>query len=271
MKRSVALAVLGVLVLGLVLGGIGGLPGARAAGAGNPVQGSVQGPSVLATLGTAHLTVSASGGPAFAPNGTLMGNLTYYSSVTGANLTGVSVVPSTGAFVLGKNATPVLSVGATPERLTVTFEISSVLGTQNQSTNVTYTVRVVQPYVLTAVIVNSGATTVLPFTVDVRLDGTVVGNVTVPTITPHGEYNLSFPYATAGLAGGDHTFSISLANAQGLVTFANGATSYSVTFYVAGAAPDNTVWYVLGGVAFVGVLFIFATRVAARRRGAVRK
>ena len=271
MNRPVAVGVLLILALGLVIGGIGSLPGARAAGAGTPVQGSVQGPSVIATLGTAHLTLNASGGPAFAPNGTQVGNLTYHASVAGADLTGVSVVPSSSAFVLGKNQTPVLSVGSTPELLTLTFEISSVYGTQNDSTNLTYTVRVVQPYVVGAIILNSGTTTVLPFTVDVRLDGIVVGNVSVPSITPQGEYNLSFQYATAGLSPGDHTFSISLANEHGLVTFANGASSYSVTFYVPGAAPNDTVWYAFGGLAFVGVLFIFATRVAARRRGAVRK
>ena len=271
MNRSLGVALLIVLAVGLVVGGIGGLPGARAAPSSSAVTGSVQGPRVLATHGTTHLTVSATGGPAFAANGTQIGNLTFYASITGSDLTGVSINPSENAFVLGQNQTPLLEVGATPEVLTITFEISSVYLKENVSTNLTYTVTVVRPYVVAATIFNPGTTTALAFSVDIDLDGTKVGNASVPSITPKGEYNLSFQYATLGLSSGEHTFTISLADEHGLVTFAQGATSYSVSFYVPGAAPDYTVWYVFGALAFVGVLFIFATRVAARRRGAGRK
>ena len=271
MNRPLPVALVIVLAVGLVAVGVGSLPGARAASSSNPVTGSVHGPRVIATQGTTHLTVSATGGPAFAANGTQIGNLTYYASIAGNDLTGVSVVPSSNGFVLGQNQSPLLEVGATPEVLTLTFEIASVYQRENVTTNLTYTITVVQPYVVAATIVNSGTTTVLAFTVSVDLDGTLVGNVSVPSITPSGEYNLSFQYATLGLSAGEHTFSLSLADARGLVTFAGGATSYSVSFYVPGASPDYTVWYVFGALAFVGVLFIFATRVAARRRGAVRK
>ena len=271
MNRSLAAALVVVLVVALVAVGIGGLPGARAASSSNPVTGSVQGPRVIATHGTTHLTLHAAGGPAFAANGTQIGNLTYHASIAGSDLTGVSILPSSNGFVLGKNLTPLLEVGATPEVLTITFEISSVYRHENVSTNLTYTITVVRPYVVAATIFNSGTTTALAFTIDIDLDGTLVGNVSVPSITPKGEYNLSFQYATSGLSSGEHTFSISLAAEHGLLTFAGGATSYSVSFYVPGAAPDYTVWYVFGALAFVGVLFIFATRVAARRRGAVRK
>lgn len=270
MNRLLLVAGLVFLTAGLVAGGIGGLPGVRAASS-NPVTGSVKGPSVLSTQATTHLTLNASGGPAFAANGTQIGNLTYYASIAGSDLTGVSLSPSTNAFVLGKPLSPLLTVGTTPEVLTITVELASVYQKLNETTNLTYTVTVVQPYVLATTIYNPGSTTVLAFTVDIDLDGGLVGNVSVPSITPHGEYNLSFQYPTLGLAAGTHTFTITLANEQGLVTFAGGATSYAKSFYVPGAAPDYTVWYVLGVVAFVGVLFIWMTRVAARRRGAVRK
>ena len=271
MNRRLSATLAFLLVLALVLGGIASLPAAQGASSTNPVTGSVQGPKILAVHGSTRLTINATGGPAFAANGTQVGNLTYYASIAGSDLTGVSVLPATNAFVLGQPLTPLLDVGATPEVLTITFEISSVYQTENVSTNLTYTVTVVQPYVVSATIYNPGSTSVLGFTVDVELDGAVIGNVSVPSISPRGTYNLSFQYATLGLSAGAHTFTISLANENGLVTFAGGATMYSTTVYVRESAPNNTVWYVLGGVAFVGVLFIFATRVAARRRGGVRK
>ncbi len=273
MNRSLVGAVLVVVVFGLVLGGlVSVVPDARAASSSSSsVTGSVQGPHVIAIGGNARLTLNATGGPAFAANGTLVGNLTYVSSLAGADLTGVTVSPASGTFFSGANQSATLTVGATPELLTITFEISSVYQQQNSSTNLTYTVNVVQPYVVTATIYNSGTTTVLPFSIDVELDGKLVGNVTVPSIAPKGQYNLSFQYATLGLSSGDHTFTLSLANEHGLVTFAHGALSYSTTIYIPPGAPDNAAWYLLGGVAFVGVLFIFMTRVAARRRGAARK
>ena len=261
-----------VLVLGCVIGAVGLLPGARAASStGPPLSASVTGPNVMATSSTVHLTINASGGPAFTSNGTKIGNLTYYASVSASNLSGVAITPSTGAFTAGTNETPMLQAGASAEVVTVAVEVSSVYQKENVSKNLTFTITVVQPYVVSATLVNTGSTTVLPFVVNVTLDGTRVGNVSIPSIAPNGRYNLSFQYATLGLASGDHTFVLSLPNAHGLVSFANGQSSYTATFYVSSGASDNTLWYVLGGVAFVGVLFIFMTRVAARRRGAVRK
>ncbi len=55
------------------------------------------------------------------------------------------------------------------------------------------------------------------------------------------------------------------------MTFPGGAQQYSETFYVNGPPPDYTIWYAAGSVAFVGALFIWSTRVAARRRGRAKK
>lgn len=233
--------------------------------------GTFTGPTVLPLLGHSAYVLNGTGGPAFEPNGTKIGNLTYYISVLGPNLTGVSMAPSSGAIIPGFPAEPTLSVGSTPEVLTVVVELASVHKTQNETLNLTYTVTVVRPYVVSATIVASAGVTVLSFPIVVDLDGAPVGTVTVPTLTPGQTYNLSYQYATLGLSAGEHTFSISLESQHGLVSFAGGATVYSATFYVTGPGPDYTLWYIAGGVAFFGVLFIFATRVAARRRGAARK
>ena len=266
-KRASLLVLVGVALAVLVLPA---LPGAHAATA-NPVSGSVSGPGVVATQGNVSVRINATGGPAVAANGTLVGNLTYYASVSGTNLTGVSISPTTARLEAGVPYSAVLTAGGTAERLTVTVMVSSVLGTQNVSNNFSYSVPVVRPYVLSATIVNTGSVAALGFPLVVRLDGYAVGTVRVPTIPVGGQYNLSFEYPTLGLAAGDHTFSISLANAHGLLRFPGGATTYSVTFYVAGPAPSYTLYYALGIVAVVGVVFIYMTRVAARRRGAVRK
>jgi hypothetical protein len=277
--RSIGLAFVAVLLLALAsVGGLSGgtsaarsiVPSVQPAAAGT-LTGNISGPTVLATSGTQTYQINATGGPAFSANGTKVGNLTFYASVAAANTTGVAVSPDTGNLTGTRAFGVSLGVGATAETVTVTVLIASVYQKSNQSINLTYLIHVVTPYVLAAEIVNGPLATVLTFPVLIYLDGSVIASVTVPTLTPGGTYNLSYDYATLGLSPGDHTFSISLANEHGLVRFANGQTSYSATFYVTEPASNYTWWYVAGVVVFFGVLFIFATRLAARRRGSVRK
>jgi len=269
-RRGPTAFAIAVLAVGLLLAGAWGVPGVRAS-ATAPVTGSVSGPTVVATHASESYTVNGSGGPAIASNGTRVGNLTAFLSVTAANLTGVQVTPAESPIGPNESVHATLVLGPSAEVVSIGVMISSVYQKQNQTINLTYTVNVVTPYVVAATLVAGASSTVLSFPVEVDLDGSAVGTVTVPTLTPGQSYNLSFNYPTLGLSPGEHTFSISLASEHGLVTFANGGIVYSSTFYVTGPAPNDTLWYVAGTVAFFGVLFIFMTRVAARRRGASRK
>jgi len=272
MRPFAPLSVIGLLLVASVVAlGSTGLATAHLTPAATPVQGNITGPTVLAYKADKSYFINASGGPAFAANGTQVGNLTYYASVVGTNLTGVSIIPSTAPFVSGPMDSTVLTVNNVTQLLTIDVEITSVYRTANESLNLTYSVNVVQPYVLSLTVVSNSSTTILGFTLAVELDGTRVGSVSIPTLTAKQSYTATFQYATLGLSAGQHTFTVSLANEHGLVTFAGGATSFSETFYVPGPPPDYTLWYVAGAVAFFGAIFIFLTRVAARRRNPSRK
>ncbi len=246
-------------------------PASLTAAASSSVTGSVYGPTVLGVNGHGAYTINATGGPAYAPNGTEVGNITFYASLQASNTTGMNITPAEFVITNGTFSPARLSTNGFAQVVTILVMISSTNATANDTINVTYAVNVVTPYSLTATIVNQTNATVLAFVVYVALDGTMVGNVSVPSITPSANYAFSFQYVTLSLGTGWHTFTVSLANEHGLVAFSNGALSYSVSFYVPGPAPNYTLWYVVGVVAFFGVLFIYATRVAARRRGALRK
>ena len=272
MRAGATATVVALLLLSSVLAL--GLPGARAADPGvasTPVIGNITGPSVLAYNAHGKYTIDASGGPAFAANGTLIGNLTYYASVSGPNVTGVTVVPSSSGFVKGTAPPPLVTVTNISEVLTVQVEITSVYQTENVSLNLSYKVTVVQPYVLTLSIVSDSSSSVVAFFLTVALDGSPVGSISVPTLTPKQTYVATFKYATLGLSPGEHTFTVSFSSAHPLVTFAGGGSTYSSSFYIPGAPPDYSIWYVAGAVAFFGAIFIFVTRVAARRRNPARK
>jgi len=248
-------------------------PPARAASvpAGTGVSGNITGPTVLSLGSNQRYLIRATGGPAVLPNGTLVGNLTYYAGISAPDASVVTITPASAALLNGTPGQPLLEVGTIAQTITINIMISSVLNQSNSSINFTYTVQAVQPYVITAVIVNPANVTVGNFPVLIDLDGTQVGNMTIPTIQPRADYNFSFDYATLGLSDGYHTFTLSLALAHGLVRFVNGSTSYSETFYIPAPAPDYTLWYVTGAVAFFGVLLILGARLGARRRTAPKK
>jgi len=270
-RPATVLLVLVVLLAPALLVTLGSLaPSARAAGT-TPVTGSMSGPTLISTGTTTRYEVHGWGGPAVASNGTVVGNLTYYLSLVGSNLTGVTLAPPSAKFLTNASDVTDLTVANTSEALTINVMVSSVFQGKNESTNFSYVVNVVHPYVLTAVIVNPSSSEVTAFNVYVTLDGSVIGNVTVPDLQPGGKYTVTFDYPTLGLSSGSHTFGISLAQEHGLVTFANGQTFYSQTVYVTSSPPDYTWWYVAGIAAFFGAIFIFASRVAARRRGATRR
>ncbi len=233
--------------------------------------GNITGPTVMGYNSHHDFGINGTGGPAYAANGTLVGNVTFYASVTGANTTGVSVSPTESAIVNVSGSQVLVTVGNVSEVITIVVELTSVYRTANESLNLSYDVTVVQPYTLTMTLLSTTSATILAFTLLVDLDGTPVGSVAIPSLTGKESYVATFSYATLSLGTGYHTFTVSLVNQHGLVTFANGASTYSYTFYIPGAPPSYTLWYVAGAVAFFGAVFIFLTRVAARRRNPARK
>jgi hypothetical protein len=246
-------------------------PGARASSGSGPVTGTITGKTVLAYHGAAEYTINGTGGPAVASNGTIVGNLSYYLALSGPNLTGVSIAPSTGRILTDAPGQVSLTVSNVSEVVTISVLLASTLNGTNASTNFTIDVNVVQPFILSTTLYNLGGSTVTSFVVLVNLDGAPVGNLTVPTMLPRSTYHFSFQYATVGLSPGTHTFTVTLSTVHGLVRFANGTTVYTVSFTIPGPPPSYTLWYVAGAVAFFGALFIFGARVGARRRGTSKK
>lgn len=244
---------------------------ARAGPTAAPLTGSIHGPTVVGVGLTATYTVNASGGPAEAPNGTQVGIYSFSASYSAANTTGAGFTPTSGVLV-NQSVRLTLSAPNVTESLTLYVSVTSSLnGSGNVSTNLSLTVSIVQPYHLSAVLQVASSSGTSPFNLSVQLDGQAVGAVAIPALTGGTSYPLSFNYVSSGLSPGWHTFTISLAQEHGLVQFAGGQTTFTQSFYVSGPPPDYT-FYILGGVvAFVGVVFIWTTRVGARRRGRAKR
>ncbi len=242
-------------------------------GAASPaVTGAISGPTNVGENLQANYTVSATGGPAEAVNGTIVGDLTYTANVSGPNTTGASLTPGAGAIL---NGTASLHLTAPPVAQTITLTVvvksSNNATGQNASNTFTYAVNIVEPFTLNATIEAVSGESVGPFDLTVLLDGAPVGTIHVPTISAGSNYSIVFHYVDTSLSVGWHTFSISLAQEHGLVEFPGGAQEYSVSFYIAGPPPNDTLWYVAGIAVLALTVFIWSSQVAARQRGRGKK
>ncbi|MCI4325197.1 MAG: hypothetical protein L3K00_04875 [Thermoplasmata archaeon] len=272
MSRSVPLRLLLVaaLLVAAVVPALSAVPAARATPSYGPLSGTISGPANLGETQNASYVVNVSGGPAVASNGTQVGIYSYNASVTGTNTTGVSFSPSAGSIPNG-TVTLQLRVSNISQLLTLYVLVTSSESGTNATQNLSYSVNVLVPYRISATLVAGSSGTVSPFVLTVTLDGTPVGAIPVGTLTAGAHTPIAYSYVNPNLAPGWHTFSISLAEEHGLVSFAGGAESISVSFYVAGPPPNDSVFLVIGIGAFVGVAFIWSLRVGAGRRGRPKK
>jgi hypothetical protein len=274
-RRAVAgLALLVAISFGLLLlPGIAPAPPVRVvASQGNypALSAAIHGPATVGYGLTQNYTITATGGPAQAINGTVVGSYTYKRFFTATDTTGVSWGQSEGVLNNGSTTLPLRAPGST-ETLTLAALITSTYRGSNATINVTLAVNVVQPYVVsTTLLVGSGGS-VQAFYLTVALDSVAVGNVRVPTLTAGTSYPLNFSYVNPSLAPGWHTFSISLVAEHGLVTFPGGTQSYTSTFYVTPPSTDYTLWYLTGATAFLGAIVIRSMGVGARRRAKPKK
>lgn len=234
-----------------------------------PLTGGIHGPTTVGMSTNNTYDLSATGGPAVGFNGTQIGILSFSTTVLGTNTSSVQFLPTAGVLTNG-SASLTLKTSNLTQTLTLTVEVTSGYHGDNLSTNFTYTVVVVQPFVVQAVIVVVSDIGTQPFNLTVLLDGQPVGVIRVPSLTARATYSASFSYVDTGLSPGWHTFTLTLANEHGLVLFSNGAQRYTDSFYVAGPAPNYTLWYISGAIALVAVIFIWLTAVAPRRRGRKR-
>jgi hypothetical protein len=236
-----------------------------------PLSGTVSGPQYLGVGLKGTYVVHATGGPAEAPNTTIVGVYSYNATLSGPNIQGGFVTPTSGIFVNGTGNLTLMAPANASQTVTISILLRSGLNGLNISDNLSYSITILMPFNVSATLVVASGASVGPLDLTITLDGTPVGTVKVPTLSGGTTYPVSFQYVDANITPGWHTFAISLAQEHGLVTFPGGSQSYSDSFYIPGPPPNYTGWYVAGAAAFVGTIFIWVTRVGARRRGKPKK
>ncbi|MCI4353222.1 MAG: hypothetical protein L3K14_07565 [Thermoplasmata archaeon] len=229
------------------------------------LMGAISGPTVVGRGLQVQYVVTGTGGPAFTLSGTQVGNITYNATVSGANVSTASIRPATGTLANGQAVLRFTAANLT-EAMKVNVELTSSYHSAHASSNLTLSIQVVQPYLLSGTLI-AGATTVAGFNMTVTVDGTPVGQVSVPAIAANGSYTFTFDYVPQSLAPGWHTIAISVAPQHGLVTFVGGVQELSAQFYITSPPPNYALDVGVGIAALAAAFFIWGSVVGARRRG----
>ncbi|MCI4369583.1 MAG: DUF4139 domain-containing protein, partial [Thermoplasmata archaeon] len=157
-----------------------------------PLTGGLTGPSNLGTGLKGTYEVTATGGPALAPNGTQTGIYSYHASLAGSDLSNTTAIaPSAGVLVNGSVNLTLIAPNTT-QSLTIFVLVTSSLGGSNVSQNFSEVVNIVVPYRLTATLVAGAGASIAPFNLTVLLDGSPVGTVPVSLIAPGASFPVSF-------------------------------------------------------------------------------
>jgi hypothetical protein len=274
MRRLASGALVALLALAFVLvappGPLAPDSTARALPSYGNLAATVLGPANVGLNGNATYTVNVTGGPAVAANGTQVGIYSYNASVSAGNTTNVLISPSSGSIINGTvNLT--FKGGNLSQQVTIYVAVTSSFAGANDTVNASYSVNVIVPYRFAATIVTGSGASLAGFNLTVFLDGAAVGQIIVGTLAANTHYPISFNYVDPNIAPGWHTFSVSLSEEHGLISFLGGAQSVSESFYVTGPAPNYEFDYAFGIVAFVGVAFILLLRAGGARRPRTKK
>ena len=149
-----------------------------------PLTGGVSGPSIAGLAGKGTYTVTASGGPAEAPNGSQAGIYSFKASLAAFNTTGAIITPDSGVLINGSATLSFVAPNLT-ESLTIYVDVTSSLGgTNNVSQNFSIQVQIVQPYRLQATLSVASSSSIAAFRVTVLLERRPRGHraVSVPTL-----------------------------------------------------------------------------------------
>lgn len=266
-KGSLAiLSLLAILLVSIGPGSVSALSLAPASSA-HPLKGNITGPTVLPVTGQGTYVLEASGGPAELANGTVKGNYTYNATIIGINTTGGLVSPATGTLTNGTADLTLTGPNNTGNYI-LNVNVTSKPDTGNStSIIVSYNFTTVVPYVLSDSLDNHNSFAITGARVIVGFDGSTVATITLPSIAANGTYDFVYNYTTsAGLSSGYHTFTLTISGTSNLLTFSNGQTQLSVTFYVQPPATDYTWYYAIGALLVALAIFISLFVVGGGRR-----
>lgn len=209
---------------------------------------SFSGPQYLVPGETGTLTVNVQNGPE--------GNVSYNASVSGnGKVTPQSGQTGTDSFTLQVTAPTVTG------DFVVTVGVSSV-GVQPQvNQTAKYTIKVIPPVIISAVVHNSANVTAQSVPVEFYGDGALLNSTTV-SIPANGSKTVTYNWTAPNLAQGQHTVGIKLDPNSQYLHFGDGSREFTRSFYIgdSGWGLANVLLGVVFGLLLLVVFFSYMNR-----------
>lgn len=185
------------------------------------------------------------------------GNYTWNASVSAGTVTPTKGTTDAESFTLKVTA------GSTTGDLVLTIGLTN--GTVSQTEK--YTIKVINPVVITADVKNTGNVTLTNVPMQFKADGVVI-NTTTFTIPANSTKKLTYNWTAGGLSDGDHTVEIVLDPDNEFVTFLDGSKTFSTTFHKGGTIYGtlNILLGVMVVLLIVVVLLTYANRGKKKRK-----
>jgi len=211
------------------------------------ISAKIAGPSVVNIGDVTQYTITISGGPAQATNGTY----SYTVTMSGYASTNATLTPNTGS-----SATGVFNFNLTTPKVTGGLTLKLSAASKNQTGTVTtynnlttFSVNVVNPVTFSVTIKNTGNMTVTNIPVYFYVDPTNNPNpiyITNVTINALSSKTVTYNWTHTTLGAGSHELKVQIDTNKTFVLFDVGGTVMTTTFYYnqSGYGTTNALLYV---------------------------
>jgi hypothetical protein len=187
-------------------------------------------PAYAGTSEYVSIIVMANGGPA----GDVGGNYTVLElKASGKNTTGFDYTPKAPSNEDGYFKINVTMPGEGDQTLTITVNVTSKSADLKAETYNTFdfTIRVVQPIVLKAVVYNTGSVEAKNVTANFFADGALIHSIEF-NVSAGKSRELSYNWTFSSIRRGQHEITVTVDDPQSIVEFSDGNNVLSLTIYV---------------------------------------
>ncbi len=208
------------------------------------------------------VTLTMAGGPA----GDTGGNFSYKAEITASNKTGSSVSPNQDSSASGVFKLNLTMPGYGPQTIKIKVNATSKATTlESRSVEVEFTMKVVDPIVISAEVFNLGPVDAGNVTAKFYADGTYLDSKKF-NVSAFSSTVVSYNWTSPSIKEGKHVVSVVIDDPNQIVEFSDGNNVYSMTIYV--GEEGNVLGAVLTiGVVIAAVLFALVYIQKPVRRG----
>lgn len=146
------------------------------------------------------------------------------------------------------------------QELTLIVKTTAQSGSKTYSTSNQYTIQVIPPIYLHAMVTNKNQAPMYNVTVNFYVDGTFVGSNTIKTLGSQQSYLVNYTWLAPYIKHGEHSLTVQVNNS--LISINNGGSSVTSHFYYGSPPNYSWIYYV---VAAVGVFMVIMVMGAGRR------